>query len=167
VTDTEKLAHAIHQMAAGVGSLASAIQAQSTSYPWSLIQPQGVAFDPTAVIVTPTVADGEQDVLSLTIPLGFDAIVNGIANTYIGGVNPDSTQSLIWRIRIDKRYVPNYSTITTQLGTTAVARPIAGIFVGSGQTITYSVKNVDPALPTPGTYIFCSFSGHWWPRQQS
>ncbi len=151
-----------------MSELASLLASDSTYYSWLVIPPQGKAFDANSdpPIVTPTVVAGETEVLRLKVPQGWDGIIKRISNTYIGGTNPDTTQSLIWRIYLDTQLVPNYGRITTQFGSTQFPRDTDGIFIGSGQTVRWTVTNVDAGLPTAGTYCSCCLAGFWWPRPQ-
>lgn len=139
----------------------------SSYYPWEVIPPQGKAFDATSTppIVTPTVAAGETTVLVLQCPLGWDGIVKRLSNNYIGGTDPDTTGSLTWRVYLDRQLVPNYGNIQVQFGTPAFPRDTDGIFFSSGQTLKWTVTNIDPALPTAGSFCSCCLAGFWWPRQ--
>jgi hypothetical protein len=161
--------HSLARLVQLMNDLINEIGTDSTYYPWLVIPPQGKAFDAnsTPPIVTPTVAAGETEVLRLVVPQGWDGIIKRLSNTYIGGTNPDTTQSLTWRIYLDQQLVPNYGNIKTQFGSTQFPRETDGIFISSGQTVRWTVTNTDVALPTPGTYCSCCLAGFWWPRQQS
>ncbi len=149
-----------------LSDLTSLLASDSTQYPWIVIPPQGKAFDAnsTPPIVTPTVAAGETEVLRLVVPQGWDGIIKRLSNNYIGGTNPDTTQSLTWRIYLDQQLVPNYGNIKTQFGTTSFPRETDGIFIGSGQVVRWTVTNTDVVLPTAGTFCSCCLAGFWWPR---
>lgn len=166
MSDYPSAEQSLHSLVRAVDGLTRLLQAQNTYYPWGLLGAQAKAFDKTSVIATPVV-NVETTVLTLDVPIGYDGIIERLANCYIGGSNPDVTQSLVWRIRIDQILVPNYNAITTQFGSPAQPRPTSGIFIGGQQHITYTVTNIDPALPAAGTFIFCCLAGHWWPRSTS
>ncbi len=159
----------LYLMSRQLTQLMELIANSSEYYPWEVLPPQGRAFDANSKppIVTPTVAAGETEVLRFIVPLGFDGIIKRLSNTYIGGTNPDTTQSLTWRIYLDSQLVPNYSAITTQFGSTQWPRETDGIFIGSGQIVRWTVTNTDAALPTAGTFCTCCLAGFVWPRDNN
>lgn len=149
-------------------------------YPWSIIPPDGVGFDPMVVIPTPAPGAGpgfspgvETVVNTLQVPDGYDGIITHISNNFLGASFNPGLPSLTWRIRVgasiaQSRFVRDYDNIIVEFGETKFPREIAGIFLSSGQTFLYTVTNNDPAIaPGPGTQVACCFSGFYWPQQRS
>lgn len=138
-------------------------------YPWIFPPPGYESFDPTGVIATP-VAAGENTVLELKAPIGWDGIILRIANIFQGPGFIDGSGNLIWRILINGTPVKNYGRITTTIGTYSPAgygygiREISGIILHSGDTAVYSVNNSNAGL-AGGTSIVCIFGGYFWRHQ--
>lgn len=160
---------ALMKISQQLGELTNLLAGDSTQYPWLVIPPQGKAFDKNSdpPITTPTVGAGETEVLRVVVPQGWNGIIKRLSNTYIGGTNPDTTQSLTWRVYLDQMLVPNYGRITTQFGNTQFPRETDGIFIGSNQVVRWTVTNTDAGLPTAGTYCSCCLAGFWWPQPQN
>lgn len=143
---------------------------QTPSYfPWIDSPADAQSFDETNVIPVPVGIGVETDVLVLPVPTGWDGVILGISNVYLGPVETlnYAIPSLTWRIRVDQRQVNGYNSISTQFGTTEFPRPISPILVNSGQKLRYTVTNNDPALPAVGNFIYCQFGGRFWPHRKS
>ena len=161
VSDTQLLAQ-----------LVRLLSANPNYYPWSLIPPDGKAFDVVNTIGTPTVAAGETEVTRLRCPDGYDGIVQGLSNNVFGPSFDPGLPSLIWRIRNGvsinaSQFVDGYNRIIVEFGSTNFTRDTAGIFVSSGQTLLYTIENEDAGYPvSPATQITCAFRGFFWPAQR-
>ena len=149
-------------------------------YPWSTIPPDGKAFDQVGVINTPVSGGGappspgiETEVVRITCPLGYQGIVLGISNNFLGANFNPGLPSLTWRIRngvslTNSQFVDGYSSIPVEFGTTEFPRVTSGIFIDTGQTLIYTVTNNDPAIPVDNTtQVACCFRGFFWPVQRN
>lgn len=159
--------------------LVQLVSANPQYYPWQTIPPDGKSFDQVGVIGTPASGSGipgvpgvETVVVSLLCPLGYDGIVLGISNNFIGASFNPGLPSLTWRIRngvaiTNSQFVDGYNNIVVEYGTTNQPRDTSGIFVSSGQTLLYTVTNNDPGIPiAPVSQVACCFRGFFWPSQR-
>ena len=155
------------------------LSANPSYYPWSIIPPDGKAFDQVNTIGMPASGGGigfspgvETVVTELVCPIGYDGLVIGISSNVFGPSFDPALPSLTWRIRngaslTNSLFVDGYSNITVEFGETKFPRPTAGIFVSSGQTLLYTITNNDATYPvSPVTQTTCCFRGLFWPTQR-
>lgn len=129
--------------------------------PW-LSEPSGSEpFDAQAGVAIPGIGANAL-VLSYTVPIGSDGVVNSLSCnlTVCGFVEGDG--SLIWRLFINQRAVRNFSNILVEKGTIQIPRPISPLRVFSGDTIQWYIYNISSILV--GDTV-CSLNGYIYPSQ--
>ena len=141
--------------------------AQVTEYPWVTPPPRFQAIDFQAIIDTPLVGSGDTDVLTFTVPRGFDGIIRRLSHNYTGGGFQQGSGGLVWRILANGRAIKNYDNILFEFGTLAVPRPTDGIRIYENQFIEYVVNVAGGGgfVPSAATSIICTLAGWIWPKQ--
>lgn len=135
--------------------------------------PKGaVHFNPNGIIPLPAPVDGDVQVFALKVPLGYDGIITGQFNVYIGNGFIEGSGDLIWRVLVYDPVIPRYlrdcGQIQATLGQVNIYATVpGGLLLRSGNTVAYVVNapNTSGALPAPGTgNIICGIHGWLWPR---
>lgn len=139
-----------------------------SSPPWVKMPSQGKRFSYIQSIPLPTSGYGtDQLVLSWSVPLGYDGVINYIVQNYTGQGFQEGGGDLTWRLSLNERYVKNLGNTTTSIGT-LVSGPISPnttIILLSGQLVQYFV-NVAPSAQSDlsGGRVITSTWGWFWPR---
>lgn len=142
--------------------------------PWVEMPPGGEPFDVVQSIATPAANGAENVVLQYPIPLGFDGVILGIANYFVGTGFTEGSGDLVWRIRrglpgTQGAPIRNYQDIRTTMGSPVSPREVfGGILVTSGDFLTYTVTHAagSPIVPG-GNRVVCNIAGFYWPRGSS
>lgn len=130
-------------------------------YPYTFPPPTYQTFRPTAAIDTPAIGSSAT-VLTLPARLGWDAVVLKICHRVIGGGFIECDGTLTWNLSINgNQPVPNFGLMISQFGNVEEPSDISpGFIVKSGQTVVYSVSNVNFA--SGNTKIFACVMGYYW-----
>ena len=120
------------------------------------------SFDRFGTVATPAVG-ASATVLTEIVPLGYDGVLERISHNVSGSALIQGSGDLIWRIRIDGRFLQDYGNMLVEFGSPQWPRPISGIYVKSGQRLEYVVENINFILVV--SYITCCFAGYYWPQR--
>lgn len=130
--------------------------------PW-IDPPEGSAsFDPQNGIALPGVP-GDTAVLTFTVDIGYDGVINAISHNFIGGGFTQFSGDIVWRLLINGKAVRNFSNMTAEKGTIEHQRVISPIRVFSGDVVTYVVNHV--ANPGLNGSVICSITGYTYPNR--
>ena len=94
-------------------------------------------------------------ILSYTVPIGRNGVIQKIANNFVGGGWVEGTGDVIWRILVDGAGIPganSYTNILGSLGSPANPVKISGFRVFENQVITVVAFN-NPAGPNGGIVV--------------
>ena len=94
-------------------------------------------------------------ILSFTVPIGRDGIINAVANNWVGGGWIAGSADVVWRFLIDNGPIPgatDYHSIVDSLGPQADPTPISGFRIFENQTFTAVVLN-NPAGDNGGVIV--------------
>ena len=126
---------------------------------------QAVPFHRVGSIPTPAPADGDQTVTSLSVPLGYDGFLTAAYWSYLGSFSQGSGD-LIFRIRINQRYLKDLSNVPYALGSPQLPFPLTeGQLLLCGQTVSGVVAAPNPGGSVQaGVGIVFALIGFFWPR---
>lgn len=136
------------------------------AFPWVEAPPGSIPFNKVQAIPTPAAGVGETDVLTFTVPDGFDGVILANMNIYTNPSFLEGSGQLIWRIRAANQPKWDYGNIIITMGSVQEFAVIyAGIVIRSKQPIRYTVIHAagSPLPPGPGTNIVCGLKGYYWP----
>jgi hypothetical protein len=94
-------------------------------------------------------------IVSFQVPLGYNGIINRIANNFVGGGWVEGSGDVIWKILADGGTPPgatSYANIVASLGSPANPVPISGFRIFENQVITLVAFN-NPAGPDGGVVV--------------
>jgi hypothetical protein len=132
------------------------------------IPPGARRFFYTNSIPVPTVASGNNAVISFNAPVGYDGFILGHYHLYSGpGTFVEGSGDLVWRIRLNQIYARNLGNIQVTMGSPRTLMVVeGGIWIGSDQSIQYQVEFFNlTGLITPGVgNILCGLYGYFYPR---
>lgn len=135
--------------------------------PWEVPPPDAQPFDFVGIIVTPALGAVNTVVLTFTVPFGWDGVIKGISNRYIGAGFVEGSGDLIWRIFVAAAAARNYDSIQVTFGTGDQNRRVEGngIRLYSTEVVQYTVSvAAAAAIPVgPGTNVICGCSGYFYP----
>lgn len=139
--------------------------------PWDdtfgAIPPQARIFRPAHGILTPTTAAGDQVVLTLKMPVGYDGLLSGIFQFYTGTGFVQGSGDIVWRIQVNQHYAKDLGNNPFSIGTPQLPFPLTeGVILLSGQTIRYivNVPNLSGNIQIGASQIVCGLVGFYWPR---
>jgi hypothetical protein len=105
-------------------------------------------LDKCSYVALPTIGS-QAVVVSYQVPLGRSAVINKVANNFVGGGWVEGSGAVTWQILVDGTPPPgahDYSLILASLGSPANPVGIAGFRVFENQVLTLVVNNVSVAL---------------------
>ena len=138
------------------------------------IQPpkNSVRRQPSGQLVIPAPAETGLDnlVFNFQVPYGYDGIITQLSNQWNGTGFVEGSGDIVWRVKIDRRFVTDFDNIQVSLGSLAVPFEIVGqgIPLLSGQNVQYFVAfapGSEARLNLDGQTL-CSWSGYIWPRER-
>jgi len=114
----------------------------------------------------------EATILSFTVPIGRNGVINKVANNFVGGGWTEGTGDILWRILVDGAPPPaanSYAAIPASLGSPANPTEISGFRIFENQVISVTIFN-NPAGPsggiTPaGQLAGARLCGYLYPRE--
>ncbi len=133
--------------------------------PWIYPPPNFENIDLFAYVALPAIA-ATATVISYTVPPGRNAIINRVANNFVGGGWVEGSGDLVWRILVDGTPPPgatNYDNILGSLGNPASPIPIAGFRIYENQVLTLVVFN--SAVVVAGQRSGGRLMGYNYPRE--
>jgi hypothetical protein len=139
--------------------------------PWDdtfgAVPEQAVPFRVAKGIATPTSAAGDQTILEMKVPVGYDGLLTGIFQIYTGPGFAQGSGDILWRLRIDQHFVKDLGASPYQLGSPQEPIPMTeGMVLWSGQTVRYlvNVPNLSGNIQSGSTLIVAGVFGFFWPR---
>jgi hypothetical protein len=139
-----------------------------------IVPPKGaVTFNPFNAIPLPSPASGENTLFTFQVPIGYDGIITGQSNGYIGAGFIEGSGDIVWRIVVNnfgtRRYLKDCGAILVSLGKVNLYQTIPGgmrIYSGNAVSVVVTAPNTSGALPPAGTgQIFAGLHGYHWPRR--
>jgi hypothetical protein len=94
-------------------------------------------------------------ILTFTVPIGRNGIINKVANNFVGGGWIEGTGDVLWRILVDGAAPPSansYGSIPASLGSPANPTQISGFRIFENQVITVVGFN-NPGGPNGGVVV--------------
>ena len=139
--------------------------------PWDeepfLLPPQAKEFHEVGTVVTPAAAAGDVSVVSFNVPLGYDGILLSVIQFYTGQGFSNGGGDILWRVKLNQRYVKNFGSNPFQLGDPKFPFPLTeGQLLLSGQNVSsiVNVPNTSGMIQVGASNIVCGLVGFWWPR---
>lgn len=108
---------------------------------WLYMPADGVSFDYASYVNLPAIG-ATADIISFTVPDGFNGVIQRIANTYVGAGFVEGSGSVIWQILANGGVVRNYDNMVASLGSVSNPSQISGILIKEGQLIELAVSNI-------------------------
>lgn len=148
-------------VASGTGdSVAAQNPTHVVARPW-LEAPEGaVPFDPQTTAALGLIGTSVV-VVSLTVPDGYDGVINAFSWNFAGGGFVQGSGDLQAQILRNGAAVRNYDNILVEKGTVAIPRPISPLRIYSGQVITLVVNHIANGLLAGN--LIAGFSGYFYP----
>lgn len=114
----------------------------------------------------------DHDLLSITVPVGYDGILLTMVNMFMGAGFVEVSGDITWRIKINNQYYMKDLGIInfTRSKPKRPYKPGGGGYrLQSGQVLTYQVNIAVGAAARldPAGVIVCGFSGWYYPRQET
>ena len=127
-------------------------------------------IDQLAYALLPAI-NSTQTILSYTVPIGRNGVINKVACNFVGGGWTAGTGDVVWRILVDGTPPPgatSYDTIVDSLGSPAQPVGISGFRIFENQVLTVVVFN-NPAGANGGVVVAgqrcgARLCGHLYPR---
>lgn len=105
-------------------------------------------------------------ILSFTVPIGRNGVINKIACNFVGGGWVEGSGDVVWRILVDGAPPPgatSYNSIIASAGSPANPVKISGFRVFENQLITLIARNV--AIIPAGQLVGGRLMGYYYPRE--
>ena len=122
----------------------------------------GIRINPNgSLLITPQLPSGVYPVLTYRVPAGYYGFINYASNEYTGGGFAEAAGALVWAIKIQGWYYPNYGTIPFSLGSrlSGLWNIAGGLPLLSNQNVVFSViYNTVPGVASGG-YVICTLQG--------
>jgi hypothetical protein len=151
----------------GLCRRADSVQYADDEPPWIKMPQQGRRFQeintvPLAVFQL----NVDLAVLTFQVPIGYDGVIIGNTNRFIGVGFAEGSGDIEWRIQLSRRYAPDYGLVLTSLGDLQSPTPFSGggIRIYSHQTIRYLARITNFAALDPNGRILCALYGWFYPR---
>jgi len=132
-----------------------------------------LTFNPFKAIPLPAPAAGDVVLATFQVPIGYDGIITGQSNGYIGAGFMEGSGDIVWRIAVNQntalRYLKDCGAILFSLGQINNHQTVpGGMRLYSGDTVALIVTcpNTSGALPPAGTgQVFAGLHGWFYPRK--
>jgi hypothetical protein len=149
-------------IATGTGdNTVSPLPTSTVKKPW-LDAPDGsVPFDPEEAIVLGVVGTTTV-VVTMTVPQGYDGVINGFNWNFTGGGFVQGSGDLQAQILRNGVPVRNYDNILTERGSYEIARPIAPMRIWSNDVIELVVNHIANGLLSGN--LLGGFVGWFYPN---
>lgn len=140
--------------------MVSPLPTSTIKKPW-LDAPDGaVPFDPQTSVALPVVG-GFATVVTLTVPQGYDGVINQYSWNFTGGGFVQGSGDLQAQVFRDTSAVRNYDNILVEKGTIGIARAISPLRIYSGQVITVRINHIANNLLSGN--VIASLVGYFYP----
>jgi hypothetical protein len=131
------------------------------------IPPGAVPFNEPGSILTPTTASGDNVLVSARVPQGYDGLMQGVYWAYLGQFFEQGSGDIVWRVKLNQRYVENLGNVPFALGSNISPMPLTqGQILLSGQQYQLIVKvpNLSGMIQIGAARIIGGMLGFYWPR---
>lgn len=128
---------------------------------------QSFPFLKQAGILTPTTVSGDNVVVSFRVTSGYDGLLSGFYFQYSGAGFSQGSGDIIWRIKINQRYVKDLSNVAFLLGDPVNPIPMTqGQIITPGQTIQaiVNIPNLSGMIQIGNSTVYAGLLGFFWPR---
>jgi hypothetical protein len=139
--------------------------------PWdddfAAIPAWAIPFRAVAGITTPDTASGDNVVVSLHVPSGYDGFLTGLFWHYSGTGFSQGSGDIIWRLQINRRYVKDLGDVPFELGSPVLPLPLTdGQLLLSDWTVSaiVNVPNLSSMIQVGASTITAGLLGFYWPR---
>lgn len=136
--------------------------------PWNAMPPEGRRFSAVNSIVLPNVANVNTLVTTLTVPVGYDAVILSLVNEFTSSGFNEGSGQLAWRLQVNRRWEVDYGNVLTTMGSLTTPSQIyrGGIRIKSGSIVNFYVSVSPAGLGSldPNGRIICAMIGYWYPR---
>jgi hypothetical protein len=129
--------------------------------------PEGQRLNKIGNINLPVAEGVETPVITFQVPPGYDGVIVNPVNEYTGTGFFEGSGDIVWRIRLNRRYVKDYGNIQTTLGslTLPMSAQTHTIRLESNQIVTYTATLGAGALGRlNGGKIICAIIGWTYPQ---
>ena len=151
----------------GLCKRADSIKYADNEPPWTRMPQQGRRYQeintvPLAAFVLGT----DLAVVTFQVPVGYDGVIMGNVNRFIGPGFAEGSGDIEWRIQLSRRYAPDYGQILTSLGDLQAPSSFSsgGIRIYSHETIRYIARINNFAFLDPNGRVLCALYGWFYPR---
>lgn len=129
----------------------------------NFMPPEGQEFRRAAYVPIPAV--GAQAVVAqLTVPDGYNGMINALANVFVGGGFTEGQGGIVWQLFQDFNpgvIAPDFDNIVASLGAVSNPAKLNGIRIKERQLVTLLVKNV--SVVVAGQFIGGLIGGYYYP----
>jgi hypothetical protein len=135
--------------------------------PWVKMPQQGKRFQEIFSIPLAAFALGvDTPVLTFRVPVGYDGVIIGNVNRFIGAGFAEGSGDIEWRIQLSRRYARDFGQILTSEGDLQALTAFqgGGIRIYSNQIIRYLARVNNFALLDPNGRILTCLWGWFYPR---
>jgi hypothetical protein len=135
--------------------------------PWIKMPQQGRRYQEINTVPLGTfVLNTDLAVVTFQCPIGYDGVIIGNTNRFLGPGFVEGSGDIEWRIQLSRRYAPDYGLILTSLGDLTMPTGFAGggIRIYSNQVIRYIARVTNFAALDPNGRILCALYGWFYPR---
>lgn len=151
----------------GLCKRASSIHYSDDEPPWVRMPQQGRRYqeiNTVALALFPLATD--ITVVAFQVPMGYDGVIMGNVNRFIGPGFVEGSGDIEWRIQLSRRYAPDYGQILTSLGDLQAPTSFSsgGIRIYSHEVIRYIARVNNVAFLDPNGRILCALYGWFYPR---
>jgi hypothetical protein len=132
--------------------------------PWLAMPSNAVPFQRAGSIALPPNNGNDNQVLTFTVPQGYDGVITALVQNYTGTGFVDGSGNLRWRLRIGMKFARDMGDMIMQLGSMASPYQIyrAGLLVHTGQRVRYLVSHSTGSSLSGGS-IICALFGWFYP----
>ena len=139
--------------------------------PWDedalALPPQAQHLRKTTAITTPTTASGDNIVVQVQCPLGYDALLTAVVFSYSGTGFVQGSGDLVFRVRINQHFPKDLGAVPFQWGTPRYPFPLEqGLVFYSGQVMQgiVNVPNSSGSIQIGASLIVMGLFGFYWTR---
>lgn len=151
----------------GLCRQAESIKYEENDPPWIKMPQQGRRYQEiNTVPLANFVLNTDLAVVTFQCPIGFDGVIMGNVNRFLGVGFIEGSGDIEWRIQLSRRYAPDYGLVLTSLGDLTAPTVLSGggIRIYSNQVIRYMARVTNFALLDPNGRIMAALYGWFYPR---
>jgi hypothetical protein len=135
----------------------------------NFIPPDGEEFRWATAVTLPAIG-ATATVVSFVVPKGRNAVINFLANEFVGGGFQSGTGNIVWQLYRDAtgfaqgkgKVMPNFDNITMSLGAVNNPPRLNGLLASEQQLVALIIKNV--SVVTSGQQILGLLGGYYIPN---